>query len=844
MPYELRRLLGGVALLLAASHAAAESTSPVTRMPTSGLDQPATSAALADGPEAAVVNPAGLGFQRGLTLRYLHETAPGPNDDLVAASGDGLYLGDRFFGLIGFGLSMEWVRPKGSEDLSFANYRRTTWGLSLGGESLSIGAAAHVFSRGIVDDRVSWDLGLMARPRRYLSVGLLVRDVDGPSAAGEKIPRRYVASVAARPLGDWLSLAVDGEVLGGENPAIDNGFAHLALGYTARARILEGVTLLASLSHRIDGDGPLIIQGGLALDFPHLGLFGTPLVRTRHGSTGFLVGGELRFSDHVPGVDLAPGREVALVDVGAALSSPGGLRLLPGEPSDPVLDFVLGLERLADDDRVGGLILEFRSVEVGMGQAFELRRAIQEFRLSGKPVVAMLYGADDATYYLASAAEKIYSTPDAALFINGFSSSAIFFGETLSAFGVKIDVAKVGAYKNAPDALTRSEISPEQEEVMRSILDDIFPRYLEDVATARGIDPLAFEASLDRGVLTAMQAADEGLLDGLLFPDELGEEIARLMGTPARITAAPLGQAAWTSWGPPPEIAIIPIEGTIVAGRSSGGMGFLQTTGARSVVEQLGLASVDPKVRAIVLRIDSGGGDAGGSQLIWRAVRRAAEVKPVIASMSGSAASGGYLAAVGADRIFAAPDTLTGSIGVFWLKPSLEGVFELLGIGTHQEKRGAQADINSLERSWSAEEQASVQAWVDSFYRQFVDATAHARGLEPEEVDRLARGRVWTGAQAQERGLVDEIGGLGDALQAARHAAGLSSGQLVRHRVFSEQRGILRFSAGGSMAVEGNFGPELPPLLQKMIQEKIPTHLLVENPSGLWAVAPFTWKLR
>jgi len=829
--------------LLFASPAAAESTSVLTRFPSSGLDQPAGSASLTDGPNALAVNPAGLGFQRGLSLMYLHETGPGTDGGFDTADGDGLYLGDRIFGFLGFGIGVEWVRQNPSIDQSSVHYRRTSWALSLGDESISLGGVAHVFTRGFMDDRTTWDLGLMVRPVRFASVGFTVRDLFGPSAAGVPLPRHYVASVGARPFGDWLTLAVDGEVLGDENEGIAHGFGSMALGYTGIARVFNGVGVFASVTHRVDGGDPLVIQGGVSLDFDGLGIFGTPLVRTKSGDAGFLVGATLRAYD-VPAVEAAPRPKVVQIDLERALASSNELRLFPGEPRDALLDFVAGMEALALDDRVGGAILEVRSPDLGMGRAFEVRRAMEAFRQRGKKVALLLYQADDATYSLVTAADKVWVTPDAALFVNGFSSDALFFGGTLEMIGVSVDVAKVGAYKNAPDALTRRDATDAQKEVTRSLLDDIWPRYLTQVAAARGMSEERFRGAVDRGILTPAEAIELGLVDEAIYPDQLEERAGALVGEPAHLSReVPFEHREWTSWGPAPEIAVIPIEGTISAGFSEGGFGFVQTTGARSVVKALQDAARDPQVRAIVLRIDSGGGDAGGSQLIWRAVTEARTKKPVLAVMSDVAASGGYFAAAAANRIFAAPDTLTGSIGIFWIKPSLEGLLGKLEVGIEREQRGANAGIGDPTRPWTPGEQAAVQQYVDAFYRVFVQSVADGRGLGFDQVDEVARGRVWTGAQAKERGLVDELGGLSDALRAARLAGGLPPDALVRYRVYKPSAGLLQSDAGAwTVGVKATV--DLPAPLREALLAKIPAPLLVSNPSGLWAIAPFDWKPR
>jgi len=517
--------------LFAALPAAAESTSVLTRSPSSGLDQPAGSASLTDGPNALAVNPAGLGFQRGLSLMYLHETGPGTEGGFDTADGDGLYLGSQLFGALGFGIGVEWLRPEPTSDQAGVHYRRTSWALSLGDESLALGGVAHVFTHGFMD-RTTWDLGLMVRPVRYVSVGFTVRDLFGPSAAGVPLPRHYVGSVGARPFGDWLTLAVDGEVLGAENDAIDHGFESMALGYTAIANLVNGVGLFASVTHRVDGGIPVVIQSGLSIDLDGLGVFGTPLWRTKDGDAGFLVGATLRAYD-VPSLDLAPRRKVVQVDLDKALSPTGELRLFAEEPRDPLLDFVAGMEDLARDPQVGGVILEVRSPAIGMGGAFEVRRAMEDFRRTGKKVGVLLYGADDATYSLAAAADRVWVTPDAALFVNGFSSDAMFFGGTLQMIGVSVDVARVGKYKNAPDALTRRDASDAQKEITRALLDDIFPRYVADVAADRGITEEQFRAALDQGILTPAEAVDLGLVDEAIYPDQLEDRAAALLGAPA-----------------------------------------------------------------------------------------------------------------------------------------------------------------------------------------------------------------------------------------------------------------------------------------------------------------------
>lgn len=818
----------------AALPAGAQVTADLAAAPTSGLQQPAASGATTDGAAAAVVNPAGLGFD-GLALRYLHQEGI-RGGDFAGANGDGLYIGGRLLGPLGAGFAVEWLRHQpGLGDL-----RRTTWALSLGGDAFSLGAGLHLFSADLpaLEDVVSVDVGAISRPARWLSVGFSVLDVDASDLGGSRLPRRFVGSVGLRPAGDWLTLAVDGAVLGADAPRDERGFDAMRLGYTARAEVLQGLSVIGALSHRVDGEGPVAGQLGLAVDFTHLGLEAVPLLQSGGGDPGMLVAAEVR-SDARRGLDLVGAGRVAVVDLDASMRRASGFQLFPGDVRDAMVDVIEGLHRLAEDDGVDALVLKIGSLpEVGQGEAWELRQALLDFRTSGKPLVALLQGGDDTEYYVASAAQRVFATPDAALFVNGFATSVSFFEDTLKIVGVETEVVKIGSWKNAPDQLTRSEIAEPHAEVVNSLLDDLFGRYVTDVAASRRMDPAKFRAALETGIQSPQLAKELGLVDEVLYPDELDEKMSELLGRNAFSRNTRLQPEPWESWGEAPVIAVIPIEGTIVGGRSGGDFGLVETTGAETVVQAIRSAAADPNVRAIVLRIDSGGGDAAGSERIWRAIVKARERKPVVASMGDSAASGGYFAAVGAQRIFAAPGTLTGSIGIFWLKPSFEGLLGAAKVGTYRSARGELADLGSYQRPWTPAERQAMERYVKSAYDDFVDAVASGRGLSFEQVDAVAQGRVWTGAQAHERKLVDELGGFSAALRYARAQGGLGPDTAVDYRVYRPSGAL--FSMGPGLSVDVT-PPEatLPEPLHSLVRDRVPALLLLPNERGLWALAPF-----
>lgn len=814
--------------LFVAGTAQAQTPSVMRRTAGSGLDQPGTSVALEDGPAATVVNPAGLAMQPGLGLRYLHEEGVG-EDGLAGIDGDGLYFGAPLFGILGFGLSLEWLEP---EARFLPSERRTTWSLAFGDRRFAIGASAHVFSGGHLDDATSWDLGLLARPSRAFSLGFTVRDVDATRFEAGRLSRAYTLGLGLRPTGDWLTVSLDASVLGGENDALPHGFDSTAFGGTLLAELLPGFTVFGGYIHRLD-IGAEAVHFGLRLDAGSLRVEGAPILRTEgRGHVGWVAGATLQARPS-RGIGALGGHRYARVRLDQAFSSPSGLAVFGAAPRDPMVDAVEGLAALGRDERVEGVLLEFAGpLPVGLGNAWELHRAILELRAAGKHVVAYLEGADDATYLVASAADRVVASPPAIFAINGFSSRVDFYRDSLAAIGVHVEAVRIGKHKNAPEALTESSISESHRQVVNELLDDTYARYVAAIAGRRRMSEAEVDERLQRGLRSAKSAREAGLVDELAYRDELASLLGELAGGRVSTFDRTLRPAPWPHWSEPPAIAVIPITGTIVSGRSQP-FGFVPTTGDRSVIQALERASRDASIRAIVLRIDSGGGDAAASQRIWRAVRTARRQKPVIAAMGDAAASGGYFAAVGADRIFATPGTYTGSIGVFWLKPNLEGLVEKLRVGSYATKRGDEADILSWRGAWSEEMRESVEAAVDSFYGDFLDATAEGRGLTVDEVDAVARGRVWTGAQAASIGLVDELGGLGAALRAARREAGLAEDSTVEFRVLAPSPSFFSASVAGRSDLEGPLGG--------LLRATLPVPILLWNGSGLWALSTIAW---
>jgi protease-4 len=736
-----------------------------------GLTVPVLGAATADDPLALGVNPAGLGFVGGLSLHYLHEGLPDRR-----TIGDGLYLADRL-GPVALGGSSEWIQP-GQAPLP--RYRRARLALALtDGRSAALGVGLTWLhsSDGALERARSWDLGLTLRPSRHLSLAAAALG-NGAHLGSVRVPVRFDLGAAVRGLGDRATLSAD--LL-----ADDAGQRFRTTG----VRMGAGLEVLPGLVAGLRLDVPLRDEAGagkkaagfftLTVNAPHAGV---TVAGTRGDAhTGWLAG--LRLSEErYPSA--GAGRRLAALSLPSALEPRRFLWLTIGD-RDPYALLVERILAARDDPSVGALLVRVDGVPFGAGRVEELRALLARVR-QRKPVLVYLSGGGTREYWLASAASAVAAPPSAPLMINGLASTRLYFRDLLARLGVGVEVVRAGAYKSAMEPFVRTGPSPEAKEATGAILDDLYARFVADVAEARRLAPEKVRALVDQGLLTSDEAKAAGLLDATVWPDELarwaGEVAGRRLGDPQEYRPEPVRPAQ--RWGRPPVVELIRLAGVIARGEGGGGpLGEDPIAGAGAVAAALHRAADDPEVRAIVLRIESPGGDALASDLVWREVVRARQKgKPVVASMGDVAASGGYLVAAGADAIVAEPSTLTGSIGVFAAKPDLAGLLAKLPVQRDATVRGDKAQLRSVLRPWSEGERAAVQKQIDAFYAVFLDRVAEGRKLSRAEVEAVAAGRVWTGRQALERRLVDRLGTLTDAVALARERAGLAEGDAVVRR--------------------------------------------------------------
>jgi protease-4 len=462
---------------------------------------------------------------------------------------------------------------------------------------------------------------------------------------------------------------------------------------------------------------------------------------------------------------------------------------LPFERQPPSLrTYVASLDRARNDANVSAVMLRIGSLpDAGWGKIQELRAAVQRFRTSGKPVYAYLESVENKEYYLASACDKVYALPTAFFVITGLATEVTFFRGGFDKLGVEAEFVGVGKYKNAPNQFTETGFTEPHREQMEALLGNLYEDLVSGIAEGRGKTTAQVQEWIDGGPYDARDAQRLGLVDELLYEDELEARF----GDVTRVTPAAYVRSGRGFTGlhfGRPQIAMVYALGEIVDGRSRTGFFGGESAGSQTITAALRRARHDSAVRAVVLRVDSPGGSGTASDAIWREVRLTREVKPLIVSMGDFAASGGYYIAMAGDRIVAEPGTVTGSIGVFGGKFSLRGLYDKLGISKESVTRGRRAGLFSDYRPWTPDEREQVQALMSSFYQDFITRVAQHRNKTVDEVHAIAQGRVWTGKEALKIGLVDELGGLDRALDIAKQRAGIGATQAVDVLVLPERR--------------------------------------------------------
>jgi protease-4 len=457
-------------------------------------------------------------------------------------------------------------------------------------------------------------------------------------------------------------------------------------------------------------------------------------------------------------------------------------------------DVLEGLKRARHDDRVRALVVKVGGGRIGLARMQEIREAVSAFRESGKLAVAWSETFGEFThgnvpYYLATAFDRIYLQPSGTLGLTGVTIEQLFLHDALAKAGIGFQAAKRYEYKSAADNLTERAFTPAAREAAERLATSVAEQITTAIAERRGKTADEARALLDRGPFLADDALAEGLVDALGYRDEVYADVRKEAGPDAILQYVARYQRthALTERArklPNPRerfVAVIYASGPIRQGRSGRSPLSGSSIGSDTVASALRAATSDDRVRAVLLRVNSPGGSAVASDTIWReVVRTRAAGKPVVVSMSDLAASGGYYISMAADVIVAEPGTITGSIGVITGKPVLEEALGRIGVTTDSVSVGSGAAMFAPTHPFSEEEWQRLNTWLDAIYRDFTEKAASGRRMTVEQVHEVARGRVWSGADAARNGLVDELGGMTDAAEIARRRAGLPAGAPLR----------------------------------------------------------------
>jgi protease-4 len=449
-------------------------------------------------------------------------------------------------------------------------------------------------------------------------------------------------------------------------------------------------------------------------------------------------------------------------------------RFFQGEVTT-VKDILDILQRAHNDSRIAGVILYIDPVSMGLAKVQEIRDAIAGFKSSGKFIFAFMEDGGNLEYFLACAAERVYLMPQGSIQLTGLASEVYFFRGMFDKLGVIPDFEHIGDYKNASDVLTRKTMSDAHREAVNAILDSYYDQFISGIAQSRKLSTAKTKDLIDKGPFLAQEAVNNGLIDKLVYKDEfLDLAKQRNKGKLPIIEGKKYLLQSSRSGAFKPKIALVYGCGSIVPGSSSYSPLTGMMMGSDTIAKAIKEARESSAIKAIIFRIDSPGGSAIASDVIWREVVLTKKVKPFIVSMSDVAGSGGYWIAMSADKIVAQPGTLTGSIGVLGGKYNIKGFYQKIGINKEILYRGKHARIFSDYQNFTDEEREIFLKGIKDIYHNFVSKVANSRNMSYEQVDEIAQGRVWTGEQGKKLGLVDELGGLNKALELAKTAANIS----------------------------------------------------------------------
>ena len=754
--------------------------------------------ALTDDAFATWLNPPALGTGKASGLAYAHSFT------------DSTFSGDDALGFVikNFGFGMEFMKLR-EPWMSSGRQRTNKYTLSLGGRlwrNVYLGGSYAWLSSDICDlDRGStWSLGLLLRPHRMVSVGLLGRDLNSPTYYGNEFKPIVEASLGFRPFDERLTLftnvllrteELDIRAPGGDlletQPA---SFANFGI----EARPWPGINIMGTYDEDGNWSLALALPGGRST----VGTVVTtekesrPYRRQTYGVIGVAT------SSFWQETVLNPIKRYVEIDMSGAIGEAHpGFSLFGGGPRYTTRELINKIAYAAESREVEAILIRMGDISTSSAIADELRQALTDFRATGKKVIVYADMPANREYYLATASDYIILAPNGHLGLTGLKMGVSFVGGTLDKLGVEPHYTRKGKYKSAAEQVAHDSFTEPSREALNHVLDDFYAKFVEDIAEGRGMSENAVRSLIDRGPYMPEEALELRLVDRLAYWDEVPDILDELLERSSsrlryrQFAGRKRGQPRWDE---PPVIGIVYGTGMILQGSNRQEPIIGAVMGPRTMASAFRKLREDESVKAVIFRIDSGGGDMAASDQIRREVELTAGEKPVIVSMSGMAGSGGYHIACDGTTILADDATITGSIGGFNIWFRTRGLYEKLGINKEIFTRGENAD---LFPSWNEATERDFEVsrhFTGKYYDKFINDVARGRGMTADEVHEVAQGRMWAGRSAKEIGLIDEIGGLAEAMRLAKEEAGIPAGEYVTYRVLPKQLGFWDFMAGRS----------------------------------------------
>ncbi|MBN4057182.1 S49 family peptidase, partial [bacterium AH-315-J21] len=626
--------------------------------------------------------------------------------------------------------------------------------------------------------RHAWNLGALYRSGPHWSLGATWSNLNKSKVAGIKSAVEQVYGLAIRPMKDGR-LTLDAEIALSHKQNFSEGVIRLG----ATGSPTRGLDLYGSWNENDN------YEFGVRVNLEHSFIGG----HSRHSSDDNFRSATTYFGT-VSERQESILKQKRLLHVGLSGSIyENPLQTVFGRQKLTFYDYIASFYRAADDESIENVLVTVGANSLSWAQTQEIRQAFEVLRANGKQVFVYLNSASNRSYYLACAADKIIIPPASYLGLTGLRVELSFYAKTLEKIGVTIEAEKIGAYKTATEQWMASEPSEPNREMTNRWLGDLHQQLVAGIAKGRDFSQEKVQQIIDDGPYTSTEAEKLGLIDLLAYPDEIPKKIKTLSSRSVGLREYVREGELSDSWGTRPTIAVVVAEGLITSSPAGGDPTVKKGITPGGMGRGFAQALANPNVQGLTLRVNSPGGSALASDLIYRQSQLAKDALPLTVSMSGVAASGGYYISAAAKTVFADPATITGSIGIFALKPDLSGLYDKIGVNKVYIKKGENADFYSIARPFKEQERLKVRSGLRELYQRFIEIAGEERGLSADSVDALGEGRVWTGREALANGLVDSLGGLWESVRSTAEQAGLKDYQV---EIYPKRKTL--FSFGGN----------------------------------------------